>query len=75
MHPLKQLRKMMQESSPGQGKVVKVGTELRVATHQGSLAITPSVNDATVYRVGDSVILSNGVIVGRRLKTPTTYVV
>ena len=66
---------MMQESSPQQGKVVKVGSELRIATHQGSLAITPSVNDATIYRVGDSVILANGVIVGRRVKTPTTYVV
>ena len=75
MHPLKQLQKILQESSPKQGKVVKIGAELRVATHQGSMAITPSANDATVYRVGDAVILSNGVIIGRRIRTPTIYVI
>jgi uncharacterized cupin superfamily protein len=75
MHPLKQLRQLMKESSPTQGKVVKVGNELRIATSQGSLSITPQANDATVYRVGDSVILANGMVVGRRLPTPTTYVI
>jgi len=75
MHPLKQLKGLMKETSPGNGKVVQVGTELRIATTQGMVTVQPSVGDATRYRVGDSVILVNGVVVGRRANSPTVYVV
>jgi uncharacterized cupin superfamily protein len=74
MHPLKQLKGLLKETSPGNGKIVQVGNELRVATTRGTLSIQPSAGDATRYRVGDSVILNNGVVVGRRLNAPTVYV-
>lgn len=76
MHPLKQLKQMLRESSPNQGKVIQTkGNELMVATNRGSLPITKLTSDATKYAVGDSVVLVNGQVVGRRIRNPTIYVV
>jgi hypothetical protein len=66
----------LKEPTTNQGKVVAVsGDSLVLATHKGSLSMKKNANDLTNYRTGDSVILANGVVVGRRLRTPTVYVV
>ena len=74
MHPLKQLRRLIQTRVPNQGKVVGVDRDLRIATATGLLSVTRSATDATRYRVGDTVLLSNGQVVGKRLANPPTYV-
>jgi hypothetical protein len=75
MHPLKQLKSLLKERTANQGKVVNVGNDIRVSTNQGMVSVQPNPNDLTRYRVGDSVLLSNGAIVGRRLPSTTVYVV
>lgn len=74
MHPLKELRKLLEKTSPNRGTVIKNGTILSVITNKGQMSIAPTLNDATKYKNGDEVILVNGVIVGRRKKTPPVYV-
>lgn len=74
MHPLKELRKLVKPISPNSGKVVKAGTELLIATSKGSLLLNKVPGDATQYNVGDEIILTNGVVVGRRQRNPTIYV-
>lgn len=76
MHPVKQLRKLINPPIPNQGKVVRITDHnVMVSTRQGMVTLQPTANDATRYGVGDTVILSGGVIVGRRLRQPTTYLV
>jgi hypothetical protein len=76
MHPLKQLKRILRDPSPNQGKVMQAnGNAVLVATNRGSLSLTKSAGDATQYAVGDSVVLANGVIVGRRNRQSTIYVV
>lgn len=76
MHPIKQLRNLLTPPSPNQGKVVGISEgNVMVSTPNGMLTLQPMVNDATRYVIGDSVILAGGVIVGRHLRQPTTYVV
>jgi len=74
MHPIKQLKRILDDSSPSQGRVVSVGHDVRVSTTKGVLSIQKNNRDATRYRVGDSVILANGTIVGRRLPSTKVYV-
>lgn len=76
MHPLKQLQKLLDVPKTNQGKVVS-STEntLILATPKGSLSVSRSVGDATRYQVGDTVLLANGVVVGKRQRQPTVYVV
>jgi hypothetical protein len=74
MHPLKELKKILEKKTPNNGKVITSGTSLLVATNQGQFSITPTPGDATKYTVGDDVILSNGVIIGRRNRSSTIYV-
>lgn len=75
MHPLKQLRSLLQASSSNTGKVIQAGgAALQVFTRDGLLSIAPSSQDATRYRVGDTVVLKNGVIVGRRNAISEVYV-
>jgi hypothetical protein len=75
MHPLKQLQSLLKERTSNQGKVVKVGNDLRIATSHGMVSVQPNPNDLTRYRVGDSVLLANGAIVGRRMPSTKVYVV
>jgi hypothetical protein len=75
MHPLKQIQSLLKERTANQGKVVKVGEEIRVTTNYGMVSVQPNPNDLTRYRVGDSVLLANGVIVGRRMPATKVYVV
>jgi len=75
VHPLKQLKKLLKSTTPSQGKVLKVGNEIMVSTNKGMLSIQRSINDATTYHVGDAVILSNGIIVGKRQQSSTIYVI
>lgn len=76
MHPLRELRKIINSTSPNRGKLVAIneGRELRIATNQGVTSILKQPGDVTNYKVGDSLILSNGRVVGRRLTQPTVYV-
>jgi hypothetical protein len=74
MHKLKELRKLINQPLPNSGKVVKAGTELLIATNRGSVLLNKVPGDATQYNVGDEVILANGVVVGRRKRNPTVYV-
>ena len=76
MHPLRRLQHLLAPPvSPNHGTILAIGTDLRIATSSGLLSVPRAVTDATVYRVGDSVVLANGVVVGRRNGTPTVYVV
>lgn len=76
MHPIKQLRKLLATPSTNQGKVVS-STEntLILATPKGSLSVSRASGDATRYQAGDTVLLANGVVVGKRQRQPTVYVV
>lgn len=76
MHPLKQIRHLLREPSINQGTVIRsTATNTLLATPKGSLSVSRSLNDATAYKPGDVVLLANGIIVGRRHRTPTIYVV
>jgi hypothetical protein len=75
VHPLKQLRSLLQSSSSNTGKIIQTGeAALQVFTRDGLLSIAQSSQDATRYRVGDTVVLKNGVIVGRRNAISEVYV-
>lgn len=75
MHPLKQLQQLLQPTKNNQGRVIaRTETNLVLATPQGSLSVKRSLNDATIYNVGDTVLLANGVVVGKRNREPTIYV-
>jgi hypothetical protein len=76
MHPLKQLRKLLQERPTSSGTVIATsGDSITIATAQGSQRLRKTGTDATQYRPGDEVILANGQIVGRRTREPIIYVV
>lgn len=75
MHPIRRIQNLLIPQAPNHGTILSIGTDLRVATAQGLLSVPHSASDATRYRVGDSVILSNGVVVGKRNGNPTVYVV
>lgn len=74
MHPLKQLQRLLTPRVSNHGKVIGIEGDLRVVTTQGVLTIPRRASDATQYRVGDSVILANGQLVGKRLAEPPVYV-
>ena len=76
MHPIKQLRKILNIQQQNQGKVIQqFGDSMVVATTMGSQTIKLSALDKTNYQVGDTIILNNNTIVGKRLKNTTVYVV
>lgn len=76
MHPIHQLRKLLKEPSTNQGRVIRSNeSSMVIATPKGSLSVTRSIGDATRYQVGDTVLLANGVVVGKRQRQPTVYVV
>lgn len=75
MHPLKQLQNLLQKRSPNQGTIVTSScSEMLIATTLGSLRVPRVTGDTTNYKPGDSVILVNGQVVGRKLRLPTIYV-
>lgn len=75
MHPLTQLRKIFNSQKTNQGRVIsQTDSTLILATPKGSLSVARSANDGTRYQVGDTVLLANGVVVGRRNRVPTVYV-
>lgn len=76
MHPLKQLRKLLELPKTNQGRVIaRTASNLVLATPQGSVSVKRSNTDATIYNVGDTVLLANGVVVGKRNREPTVYVI
>jgi len=76
MHPIKQLQKLLNPKSNNNGRVIATNQDsLTIATAQGSRVISKSSGDATQYRVGDSVALVNGQVVGKRSNAPTVYVI
>lgn len=76
MHPIKQLRKILNIQQQNQGKVIQqFGDSMVVATTMGSQTIKLSALDKTNYQVGDTIILNNNTIVGKRLNNTTVYVV
>lgn len=76
MHPLKQLRKILNTSTQQRGTVIKnIGDSLIVATPNGSKSIKLNATDKTIYKVGDVVVLNNNAVVGKRLNNPIIYVV
>lgn len=75
MHPLKQLQKLLIPKSPNTGRIVSNSNgNLLIATAKGSQSIPKRVGDATQYKAGDSVVLVNGQVVGKRLNEPSVYV-
>lgn len=76
MHPIKQLRKILNIQQQNQGKVIQqFGDSMVVATTMGSQTIKLSALDKTNYQVGDTIILNNNTIVGKRLNNTTVYVI
>lgn len=76
MHPLKHLRNLLEVPKINQGRVIaRTATDLVLATPQGSVSVKRSNTDATIYNVGDTVLLANGVVVGKRNREPTVYVI
>jgi hypothetical protein len=76
MHPLKQLRKILNIQQQNQGKVVQqFGDSMVVATSMGSQTVKLTALDKTNYQVGDVVVLNNNTIVGKRLNNSIVYVV
>lgn len=76
MHPIQHLKKLLNTSSTNQGRIISsTATAFVLATPKGSMSVIRSPNDVTVYKTGDTVLLANGVVVGRRLREPTTYVI
>ena len=76
MHPLQQLRKILQKSQTNNGRVISASsTEILIATTKGSTRLPRTPGDVTNYQSGDTVILANGQVVGRRLRSPAVYVV
>ncbi len=76
MHPLKQLKQLLQDRPVSSGKVIATsGDSITIATVIGSQRLRKTGTDATQYRPGDEVILANGQIVGRKTSEPTIYVV
>ena len=76
MHPLKKLKKLLQDRQTPSGTVIGTdGNYVTLATSLGSKLVMKSGGDTTSYRAGDEVVLANGQIVGRRVRKPTTYVV
>lgn len=55
--------------------IARTATNLVLATPQGSVSVKRSNMDATIYNVGDTVLLANGVVVGKRNREPTVYVI
>ena len=75
MHPFKQLQKLLNPKSNNTGRVITAANgNLVIATAKGSQSISKSSGDATQYKAGDSVVLVNGQVVGKRLNEPTVYV-
>lgn len=76
MHPIKQLRKILNIQQQNQGKVIQqFGDSMVVATTMGSQTIKLSALDKTNYQVGDTIILNNNTVVGKRLNNTTVYVI
>lgn len=75
MYQIKELKRLLNTSPPNNGTVVESGNSLTVATRKGTISVPKSAGDATAYKVGDTVIISNGVLVGRRIKRPKIYVI
>lgn len=76
MHPIKQLQKLLTPKSSNNGRVIATNNDsLTVATSQGSRVLTKTSGDVTNYRVGDSIALVNGQVVGKRSNQPTVYVI
>jgi len=76
MHPIQQLRKLLKEPSTNQGRVITSNDlSMVIATPKGSMSVTRSTSDATRYQAGETVLLANGVVVGKRQRQPTVYVV
>lgn len=76
MHPLKQLQKLMTPKTTNHGRVIAQQQGLlTVATCFGTQAITPNPGDVTKYVVGDTVRISNGQVLGKRIRQPTIYVI
>lgn len=71
MHPLKQLQDILSTRKPvSSGKVVAVSpTGISVALKSG-VTVLPR-TDATVYNVGDTAVIRNGVLAGKRVDENT----
>ena len=68
--------KILNIQQQNQGKVIQqFGDSMVVATTMGSQTIKLSALDKTNYQVGDTIILNNNTIVGKRLNNTTVYVV
>lgn len=76
MSSLKQIRRLLNPSQPNNGTLIKKSNgSLLVATRNGTQTFQQSGNDANQYRTGDTVAIVNGVIVGKRNRNPTVYVI
>lgn len=75
MNPVTALRRLIVPDPRARGTVVAtVGDSVTVATARGTVAVRRPAGDVTPYHAGDSVLLVNGQLAGRRLGKPPVYV-
>ena len=66
-NPLRELKKLLGPGTVRAGVVVSIDANdtIRVRTQSGPIDVARAQNDATRYRIGDTVILNGSVISGR----------
>ena len=76
VHPVRELQRLLVPDPRRSGTVTAgTGESITVATARGPVTVTRPAGDATAYKAGDAVTLVNGVLAGKRVGTPTVYVV
>lgn len=75
MHPIKQLQKLLNPRTNHHGRVIQNNNDvLLIATSKGTQSIQKPLGVVNSYRVGDSVTVINGQIVGKKNNHYSVYV-
>lgn len=66
-NPTEQLRRLLDRPPPSAGEVIRVESDgtILVATKNGQQTLQRAVGDASIYRSGDRVRISGGLVIGR----------
>lgn len=76
MHPINELRKLLSAKPRSTGTIVSADYgSITVATTTGVVTVNRLPGDATAYRAGDTAVLLDGRVIGRRSGDPPIYVV
>lgn len=76
MHPVNDLKRLLSRNIRQTGTVVNSNLDtVTVATSKGVVSVKRLPGDATLYRNGDTAVLLDGQVIGRRRGSPSIYVV